>query len=92
MNLYIQGAIIGTLLTAVIGMWITSGQNFSTTLKPTPELPPGPTDKCFDVPTLGNATFNITDTPLDLTSSWTDFYSNYMETTTESVATSYQRP
>nr|XP_022343638.1 sodium-coupled monocarboxylate transporter 1-like isoform X1 [Crassostrea virginica] len=87
-----KGAIIGTLLTAVIGMWLTSGQNFSTTLKRTPGLPPGPTDKCYDVPTLGNSTGNITDTPLDLTSSWTDYHSNYMETTTESVATSYQRP
>ncbi|XP_061171925.1 sodium-coupled monocarboxylate transporter 1-like [Saccostrea echinata] len=55
-----KGAIIGTLLTAVVGLWITTEQNFSTTLKRTPGLPPGPTDKCYDMTSLTNMTFMST--------------------------------
>lgn len=63
------------MLTAVVGLWITTGQNFSTTLKRAPGLPPGPTDRCVDAFSYEMTNITIQTTP------WTD--SNY--NTTESI-------
>ncbi|XP_062598235.1 sodium-coupled monocarboxylate transporter 1-like [Saccostrea cucullata] len=82
-----KGAIIGTLLTAVIGLWITNGQNFSTTLKRTPGLPPGPTDKCYDMTSLSNMT--VMSTTMMQNTSWTDYYTT--ETTTDFLTASIQQ-
>jgi hypothetical protein len=66
-------------MTIVVGLWITNGQNFSTTLKRSPGLAPGPTDKCYDVASMENMTLASTTIMTNVT--WTDYY--HMETTTE---------
>ncbi|XP_069104335.1 sodium-dependent multivitamin transporter-like isoform X2 [Argopecten irradians] len=48
------GAVAGVISSMSFIFWLSMGQSFSTTLKKTPYLPPGPTDQC---PALG---FNMT--------------------------------
>eukprot|EP00105_Crassostrea_gigas_P033865 XP_019918013.1 PREDICTED: sodium-coupled monocarboxylate transporter 1-like [Crassostrea gigas] len=81
-----KGAIIGTLLTAVVGMWISTGQNFSTTLKRAPGLPPGPIDRCIDV--FPNKLSNMT----EQTTPWTAFYHSTVESSTEYETKSLHKP
>ena len=54
-----KGAVIGTLCGFVLILWIIIGQNFSGAVKPTPYLPLGPTDQCFNrTGFLENQTWN----------------------------------
>uniref|UniRef100_A0A0L8G857 Uncharacterized protein n=2 Tax=Octopus bimaculoides TaxID=37653 RepID=A0A0L8G857_OCTBM len=41
-----KGALAGTLCAIVITLWLAFGSIFSSTLPPTPYLPPAPTDQC----------------------------------------------
>ncbi|XP_029636950.1 sodium-dependent multivitamin transporter-like isoform X2 [Octopus sinensis] len=41
-----KGALAGTLCAIVITLWVAFGSIFSSTLPPTPYLPPAPTDQC----------------------------------------------
>ncbi|XP_033759517.1 sodium-coupled monocarboxylate transporter 2-like [Pecten maximus] len=61
-----KGAVAGVVSSMSFIFWISMGQSFSTTLKKTPYLPPGPTDQCpaFGVNTTGllNSTYALNNT------------------------------
>ncbi|XP_069104339.1 sodium-coupled monocarboxylate transporter 1-like [Argopecten irradians] len=63
-----KGAMAGVISSMSFIFWISMGQSFSTTLKKTPYLPPGPTDQCsvqeMNITSLINTTYIMNNTNL----------------------------